>query len=301
MEKTSRGVAMKESEKNEMERDSDSKCPSQETVSSYYDGELDADSLDARHIKNCPACSEHLKYFAKLATDLKKEMSFFTPDGYTESLREVLKKRVKQEVTSPPLSFPFLLKISAMFAGAALIIITLLTDDGKCPAIPSFSRSADPIVFLGDAKNVGSKEMTSLPVPSSDANGFADSTIDMSNFHHVATGANTGVTTRFKPTTSTKVDKPKVIMANVRQTWSVSDLGKAEKVFRRANATFVKNKDGNLRMNVVLTKKELANLVRASFNAGFKLLSPAQPQPEQKVFEGDSDTKVSYTAILVQR
>jgi hypothetical protein len=91
----------------------------------------------------------------------------------------------------------------------------------------------------------------------------------------------------------------------VRQTWSVTNLAIAKKIFlasipvnEKTNAS--ENRNGDLILKVALTKKELAKLVRECSADGFKLLSPTQPQPEQNVFAGDSDTKVFYTAVLVQ-
>ncbi|MCK5844470.1 MAG: zf-HC2 domain-containing protein [Victivallales bacterium] len=287
-----------------LKSDIDSKCPSLETVSAYFDGELDAESPDARHIKKCPECAEHLKYFAKLAVDLKKEMSFFTPGGYGEGLQAILKKRVKREGSEEALQFPFILKVAAMFAGAALIILTLLTDECESPKTQSSLPSADPIVFLGDEKSFGARDMTSLPVPASDSNALVDSTINMSDLTPVGTGA-TGYRPRLKLKASPAVDKAGIITKNVRQTWSVPNIQKAEKFFiestpSKARATATENSDGNLTLKVALTKKELAELVRGCSAAGFKLLSPAQPQPEQQIFAGDAETKVSYTAVLVQ-
>jgi hypothetical protein len=284
------------------------KCPSSEILSAFFDGELRADAPERAHISECPKCSAGLGILETLSEDLKTELGALPPDGFTADLRRSLRERLDRKSRRENIPFPLFLRVAAMFAASALVVLTLITDEKKPEADSStLSKSADPIVFLGDADSATSGEMTSLPVPDGAVNRDSSSAINMSDLTPVGTGASLHSSREFKtPSGGTATLLPGEITSRVRQTWSVPNLKSAEKTFKKlipSNAKVRTCRDGDesLVFNLVLTKKELAELVANCSDAGFDLLSPAQPQPEQKVFKGEAASRVSYTAVLVPK
>ncbi|NOY74289.1 MAG: hypothetical protein GXP32_00665 [Kiritimatiellaeota bacterium] len=281
-------------------------CPSREALSAYFDGEAPDASSIAEHLDECPECSERLKYFAGLAADLKSEFQKRSDETFTRNLPNVLRRKIRKNASARSTPFPLFLKVAAMFAAAAVVIISLISENPNDePSVSPPSKSIDPIVFLGDGLEPDKGRLTFLPVPS-DTTLFESPPINASDLTPVATARHTDSRASSFPTKNAPAENPESITRSVRQTWSVANLESAIVKFKKAvpvKAKLSERRDGggNLILNVVLTKKELAELVRKCADAGFDLLSPAQPQPEQRIFRGDSTSKVSYTAVLVPK
>ncbi|MCK5843324.1 MAG: hypothetical protein KAG97_01370 [Victivallales bacterium] len=293
-------------EDNETNNEELAQCPSSESLSAYFDGESPPDSADGVHIAACPECAARLKVLTGLADELKNEIQSLRDDEFIINLQKSLRQKIKRDPRSQNMPFPFFMKVAAMFAGAAIVVIALTTDEKKAyDSISQQSVPLDPIVFLGDSDSPPAKKMTSLPVPT-DGPGDGASAIDISDLTPVGTGEGRIHQGYRVPVREDDTKKPEVITGSVRQTWSVSNLEVAERKFKKllpatAEVSAFRDGDDSVILKVLITKKELARLVASCSEAGFALLSPAQPQPEQKLFKGEANSKVSYTAVFVAK
>ena len=261
------------------------KCPGHEAVSAFLDGELPPGSKDAEHIKSCPECAKLLESY-RLADAAGKDALV---SAVPENINARIKRRVHAKIYAEEQktaksrassiffpSFAFRMAAGLIFC-AALILYTVQPgsvkkEHGKSYKQLSVQDSGAPgAVSLSDLAPVSFKEQ---PKPS-----------------HPLAGPNEGA----------------VIPALLNQVWLVNDTASAESVLKeiaRKNAigksSFARNPDGDvLKVRLELTKLQLVKFVKSCGAAGFKLLSPSAPQPEQKVFAGSPSDKINYEASFV--
>ncbi|MBN1865637.1 MAG: hypothetical protein JW808_12135, partial [Victivallales bacterium] len=100
-------------------------------------------------------------------------------------------------------------------------------------------------------------------------------------------------------------EKPAAINDEVRHIWIAPELKNAPFIIRAAidkkNIIRLQENDlGDIEAELHISKKQLVTLVRKCHSAGFSLLSPTQPQPEQSLFSGNGDDKVKYLAVFTK-
>lgn len=273
-------------------------CPEVEFVSAFFDGELDPATAEYKHIKDCPECKKHLDSYQELADSIKGEFDIVVPNGLAERIIAGVKRRNQLEAQPETMPFPLLIKMAAMFI---LIFGVLYVVIPKAPPKPSKVEDLEPKPqFLNDAVPMGN--LTTMDVPSRDRIANNTGSIDLEHFfpsstrtdHKINFVANDGK------------EKPAWIPTSVKQVWVVKDvstgLNKMAKLANEKNILSMgKNSQGDGELNLKLSKVQLVNLVRQCHKAGFKLLSPTQPQPEQNTFAGNQNDEVTYKAVLTQK
>lgn len=274
-------------------------CPDYEDVSAFLDGELDPSSSVYNHIDSCEKCRKRVEEYRKINLSISKELASAVPDNYAANLVSSIKKRqAKENNISDKKLFPFhiIMKVAAIVIVSAVAFF--IVSDRIKPEQNDFDpATAEPLVFLNKPDAVVKLSQLNL------LNGnekFPDSdSIDMNDLMNVSMGKQNDNDLINKDNTENPVA---FIHPEVSQAWSVDDLSEAEtKISEFAeNVKFTEDRNGNVAFTLTLTKEELAEFVRKCKAAGFRLLSPVQPQPEQTTFAGKKDDKVSYNAVLIK-
>ena len=277
-------------------------CPHYEEVSAFFDNELDPLSPEYRHIKECDKCANLLEEFSTIRKMVDKELEDAVPDNFTENLIAALERRLDTEnLPAERKLFPMLMRVAALLFLAGVMLYVLLPANNKEePGESIASASAEPLIFLNKATPPSTLSSLDIPSPHRVANED-NGAIDVNNLINVS--SNRGIDDA-DYSALLKSEEPKVasIAPEVSQVWSVDNLTAAkEKVAEFAdNVKFADNPDGNIVFKASLTKKQLAELVRRCKDAGFRLLSPSAPQPEQTTFAGNGNEKVNYSGLMVE-
>ena len=283
---------------NIMNKKSNKDCPEFEELSAYFDGELDPSSSVYKHIESCETCKNELESLRRVSDSIKQEFAAEVPDDFPVRIIASIKERQEKKMAAKPFPLNTAIRIAALFIISALIVFNLIPKEENIAKSQSSQKAIEPLVFLNRPTLAGS--LTALPPPPSrrSASG-ANGTIDLRRMMNVSTGNMSDEILSLPPD---QTAESAVIRPEVHQVWSVDNLDSAENQIAKfaPSAKFAKDATGNRVMNVQLTKKELAELVRECKAAGFRLLSPSQPQPEQKVFAGRENDKVLYNAVFVK-
>ena len=78
-------------------------CPSNEMISAYYDGELDAAASDhvMNHLDSCPECRGYLESYANLTKELNIQMPHATGTLMAQSKRHVTARIMMAGINRP--------------------------------------------------------------------------------------------------------------------------------------------------------------------------------------------------------
>jgi len=278
-------------------------CVSKERLSAHFDGELKLEKNELQHLKHCGRCSSILNEFAYLEKILKKNLDSVS----MSNLNEKIMSRIKTENHSQSILFKNFHIISkvASFILVAGFIAAFIFNYAKIPArhieksqnqhkatsnkLTPQSEIENEIVFLGDSpeKNVAVKNQ----------NIKHNGNIDYLNFSRVSTG----VDQKTLPALSLPKQSQR-INPRVEHIWIADKPEKAldfiKKSLHGSRKFNIKLKNGLYHITFKINKLKLVELVKKLHNAGYKLISPDQPQPEQILFPGHSNDNVLYHAAF---
>ena len=287
-----------------------SKCPLPEVISAFFDGTLDANSPESRHIKSCQECNKVLNSYAAIARALKS----MRQDKDTAALVHSITAGVHRKLQEPPhSSIPFpklLLRIAAtvLIAGGALYFAasSMLTETAK-----NVAPASQPTLAAATIPNKDKQE--SYPYyTGSDSGVFsgatAENAVPLQNLVNVDYGSSFNPVFKMDNAAKEKSGKPVSIGGSVHQVWVVPDLKDSAATFKQMlERCSVPPKDisaavsGNsVKVQTVMTKGQLVNLVKACKGAGFELITPQAPQPEQNTFLGRATDPVFFSVELLQ-
>ena len=275
------------------------KCPQFEDISAYIDGELDNSSSEFIHIESCEKCRKTVNELQEIDAELSLELKSAVPDDFAANLILSLQEKTKQTLPKPKtILINRIMRIAALFVLSSGTFYMLFNKGSEQQEKEFSATEARPLVFLN--KPAVPPEISRLKFPPQEQNTDSHS-IDIRNLTNVSTDNTSDIIDYADLDSLNKKQPAAMIPPKVNQTWSVDNLNDAANEFAKfaGNTEFAQDRYGNPVIRVELTKKELAELVRKCESAGFRLLTPNQPQPEQTVFEGNSNSKVTYTATLV--
>ena len=272
-------------------------CPGFEELSAYFDNELDSSSLEYKHIEKCDICKRELEGFKIVSDSIKKELQLKVPDDFAREVIAGIKKRNEAEKVVKSFPLKGIMRTAALFIITSLIIIDLLPIDRNQKLHQKVQAKAEPLIFLN--KLTDSNHLTSFQnIPSRSYAAGANDAIDLRKMINVSTGSSPS---EFISIPNGNREHTAVIPPVVHQVWSVDNLSDVHKQIQQLSphAKLASNAR-DLTMRGKLTKKEVAEFVRNCKQKGFRLLSPTQPQPEQQVFLGNPNDKISYSATFVK-
>ncbi len=286
-------------------------CPDREFVSCFLDGELASGTPEARHIGGCPRCGQALDAYAKIGCGLRQEMAAAVPGDLSRRVGEHVRRRLAEEpaLSSRPFPLAWVARVAALVAVVLLAgmgLRGLLQERARVLA----ARSRVPLTMAPVVREPATEAAPLSPAPAALA---ADQPMPMA----VAPGdvaavdlapAGLGAApVRF--VVGSEEARPAAIAAQVRHVWlSDSPSACCAKFAEVAAAIGIPGDQisvpdeasaSSRQVLVKASRRQLVGLVRQWAGTGHRLVSSAQPQPEQDVFSGQGDEPVQYAAVFV--
>jgi hypothetical protein len=280
-------------------------CISKERLSAHFDGELKLEKHEQEHLKHCSKCSSVLKEFAYLAELLKKSMQIEVSPGLNDKIIRKAKYGEDFERSIPFNLSGFFLKAASIVIFAALAGILFYNN---IKPEQSQATSAD-ITALDQRKSVKFPAvnqqtvfLADLPQKNTTVNNLnlnTNGNIDYSNFARVSTGLD------HKTVPLSTVSKRSIaINPLVEHLWVADNPENAVEFIKKSikpNSKIKLEHNGNsFKIAFKINKAQAVKIVKKLHDAGYKLISPAQPQPEQKVFPGSSNDNIIYRATFTR-
>lgn len=260
------------------------KCPGPEAVSAFLDGELPPGSKEAEHIMSCPECSKLLESYKLADSALKDALASAVPENIAGRIKRRVHAKIYAEEQKKAKSSSIFFPSFAFRLAAGLVF---------CAAVILYTVQPGP-------SRKGHEKHNRLTIAEQDSG--APGAVSLNDLAPVSFKENQ------KPSHPLAgPDEGAVIPAHLTQVWLVNDAAKAESTLKdiaRKNgidkATYsMSDEKDTLKVKLELTKLQLVKFVKNCGAAGFKLLSPSAPQPEQNVFSGSPSDKINYEASFV--
>ena len=280
-------------------------CIAPENLSAWIDGEYELTPEEREHLEHCERCSSLRKSYQSVTDALKKALDVECPENLAERL--VLGVREKLKAESPAFSagahhyWAWTARIAAMLVLLGLIGYFVYQDDGI--AGRKKNKNTEPEVVTV-APRAGETQLR--PVPGVSFRGG----VDIGNTRFTATGDSV----TFSDASLPQVERLARIEPKVRQVWIYGKDGSPagiERTLRTLCGKFgiplsrvrMNVAPGSSELNAVLqvTSYQAAMLARALKDAGYQLVSPAQPQPEQTRFIGTGREMVEYSLVFAPK
>jgi hypothetical protein len=281
-------------------------CPDSEILSDYFDSGFDSSHPAAAHIRDCPKCLEILNTYGIIDQRLKRAAKAAVPDDLLYSVKLGFERKLKASEERKSITFPaFLLRVAAvavLCSCAALILWSHLSVKPESGATPAIAAVQAP-----DTKEISSPGMTcglSKYLPPE-----VDGVIPLHKFANVSfSGSESPRPYSGLTEDSSAKSVPVSISPRVRQVWVTGDIKNCrEKLASIAKFAGVSqetispgpDKD-SLTVKFLARKRSVVDFVRLCGGAGFVLVSPDAPQPEDSLFFGNENDQTVYTAEFVQ-
>lgn len=282
-------------------------CPDSEVLGAWFDGELPADSPEAKHIQKCPLCTRQLQLFELFEKSLKRRFTSAENDELIRRITAGVHKKLEEDEKSNRvhhfMSMAFRIAAAVVICTSAAVFFLQdnpaaddsgqLTPTASLASNPSgdfpyYTDSQSQLGSLTSSNSIPLHKLVSVDYGSSASSPVFEAAKQMGKL-------------------AQSKEKPVTIAPEVKQVWIVKDpadtrklineiLNKEEvpQVYRRMAMT-----GKSLEMSMKLTKMQLIKLVRSCTSAGYELVSPEAPQPEQNVFQGKADDPVLYNAAFI--
>lgn len=282
-------------------------CPEPESLSAHFDGAERLPKEQEAHVALCEKCGARLDDYGRIAKDMKCALASSTPCDVVARIRHGVKEKLERDSSASPASrrsidFPlWLSRAAALLALCCVAGYFLFKGDGA--GTPDGAKQPLSDVELASVHPSALKDAGIGPVATVQPGGA----IDLSEISSVSFGGDEGRRLIAGSLPGSSAQTPEPIASNVRHVWiSKSPDDVRAKVERIAKAlsiepgqiSFEPSEDG-LAASFKLDRRKAAMLVRACHASGFQLLSPQQPQPEQRLFSGSGSEPVLYEADFV--
>lgn len=256
------------------------KCPSIEELSAFFDGES-SDPEISLHLAGCPSCRARMTAFSEMESAIRNAVARETgTDGeISERILSLVRKSLPEKKQS---FFVRWFPAPVLWRAACLFLIVGITGYFTWNEYRSEHRKTDdPAVSHSARVPATISPVNSRPVQISDLSGIT-----------------------FSSDGTASLSAPGQAYASipdyVRHVWTFSgDVGEALRdIPAKAGLpdSCVKKTSSGYDVSFKGSKIQAVRFVRACGAAGFRLLSPDQPQPEQSYFAGSADAPVLYSA-----
>ena len=257
-------------------------CPSREQLSAYFDRECNHPEMVERHLKQCQTCRNYLETLTQIEYSIKHKIRQAT--GTEAEISKRILKSVRSAVNKKertgfrrffPAPVAWRAAILIMFGCSIgyLLWEEMLEEAHVCPGTVQNSASVQAAL---------SSTGRAVQVEELDEINFISDTSD---------------------TVFAEGKGPASIKPYVKHVWEISGLSERvlNDLLKKSGIPakkLTKNDDGWL-LQAPMTKMQAVQFVKACSEAGFKLLSQDQPQPEQSFFSGQADETIKYSADFI--
>ncbi len=278
-------------------------CPSLEVIGAWFDGELSEESPEAVHIRNCAHCTRQVQMLELFENSLKHRFAAVDEAALINRVTAGVHRQLA-EVETPGHSHHFMslaFKLAASIVICASAVVFFMRDEPTAqvqePTIASNDKplqAKDFPYYTNSQSQIGSLVRNGNTIPLHNL-----ATVDFGNSSSpVFSGAK-----EFSNYAAAQ-EKPVTIPDHVNQVWLVDKLPVVEK---KLNSILqaegvpqicyrISASDKTLALTARLSKMQLVKLVRGCSKAGYDLVSPISPQPEQNIFSGSADAPTLYQA-----
>lgn len=288
------------------------RCPAGEELGALVDGELAEDRAAAvnTHLETCGTCREIVAAYRRIGQVLRRRGDVTAPEGMAERIKTALDLSLENSHPKTirfPRIFSIALRVAAMVAiGGTVVLYTLQPKNSPVAStkpetalvrpgteLAAYNKkSGDKFPYFSTSGTIGG---TAVPL-----NSLVDASYG-ENPSPIFTGGAAGAASVVRR------NRPVAINDLVRQVWAVSRVDAAKKQMEQfgraaglnANQWRLSDDGRKLLLSARLNKNDLVKLVRDCRSAGFELLSPEAPQPEQRYFVGNPTDPVVYHAEFV--
>lgn len=278
----------------------DNHCPSAEKLSEYFDGESPVDGPIAKHVADCPYCKKVIAAYQAIKNVCSKQVVQVT-DSKLSSIRDEFWHRQRELPRHRQFPVTLVLGLAAAFLVAAGVISMVLQQYLSSIPTPMVAKVQEVRPQMATNKN-----KLSSHYPYYTGNEFK--TVGGVIPARSLIGANAG--DHFSPVFTSHPNSvgsvPVPIGGNVKQVWTMnSSIPTAKSTLQKAlknlgaDCNAISCNGNNIKLQTVMTKRQLVNLVRNCANSGMELLSPQSPQPEQHEFFGNADDPVYYSMEII--
>jgi len=286
------------------------KCPLPEVISAFFDGTLESGSPESRHIKSCPECNKILNSYAAIARALKSMRQNKDTAALVSSITDGVHRKLQEPVRGIPFT-KYILRIAALAAivGTALYFAAssmLNTEPQKTVTSASTANLVSSPVAKLDKQALYPYYTGSDSGVLSGA--IAENAVPLQNLVNVDYGSSFNPVFKLDSDADGKSGKPVPINGSVHQVWVVPDIKDSVTTFKKILERYSvppKNisaavSGNSFKAQTLMTKGQLVNLVKSCKGAGFELITPQAPQPEQNTFLGKASDPVFFSVELLQ-
>ena len=278
-----------------------SECLPIEKLSAELDGEYHFCPEEKAHLKQCPKCRGLHESYRLLDDAVSNALSINCPAAAARRIRKSVNRQLgfqePEQFRHPAWYSTWQVRAAAIaVSGVAAGYLLLSAFNPETP------KSNPPAMIAG------TQEKTNFPMIYS--SGFGG--VDMRHLR-LTTAGNASVIRFTENEPKVKAERIAVIPPNVKHIW-LFDPGwtpeKTEKTFRSVmekagiplnGVILARLPDRGMRITMNLTRYQLVMLTRQLAENRLTLVSPAQPQPEQKLFAGTGKEKVNCEIVLIPR
>lgn len=276
-----------------------SACLSAEKLSAELDGEYHFSPEEKAHLKQCPKCRGLHESYRLLDDAVSNALSAECPAAAARRIRKNVRRQLGLQ---EPEQFRPAAWFNTWQARAAAIAVSGAAAGYLLLSVFSASPENHPAEVIARTP-----EKTALPMTYS---GFGG--VDMRHLR-LATAGDTPAIRFTGKEPDVKAERIVTIPNSVKHVWLTDPAWspeKTEKTFRTAmekagiplnGITLAKLPDRGMRVTMNPTRYQLVMLTRYLAENGLSLISPSQPQPEQRLFAGTGKEKVSCEIVMIPR
>ena len=276
-------------------------CIAPENISALIDGEYRLTPAEEEHLKACAECADRLRTYRELTASVKKALNVPCPVALSERLvqgvNEKLNRSAQRELAGKQYFWSRISRVAAILILGGLIGYFLVKGDGPRYPKPGSGVSSEQAV----------SPQRFVPAELQPVQG-----IDI--VHAMPVGVNP-VPVTFTDHASVQSEQFARIEPTVRQIWMYDKKNTApadvertlrmlmEKLRIPAAAVKMNLSSGRSELNAEfhITSYQTVLLARALKDAGYSLVSSAQPQPEQTRFFGSGRERTTYTLSFLPK
>lgn len=282
-------------------------CIPAEDLSAELDGEYTFSPEEEAHLKHCPRCSGLYDSYRVIDDAVTRALMVNCPN----SARVRIRKKVNRSLdmlapmrTHEPIRFTALAaRVAAAVVLAAMAGYLIFIDNPYGGELAEETRPLPSAAVKKQPEPVASGAVSAPPAG-----------VDIRDLQLVSAGEPVMPVRFLEPSSSTvKAEHLALIPDQVKHVWLYDPLWKAEQLENLLRTGMsesgipLKNvqldfsgPDG-VRGRMLLTRRQTVGLTRFLAERDLQLISPVQPQPEQRLFAGSGGEQVEYEVVLIPR